>query len=154
MKLWFNYMGWKTGHVLPQKWMIRDIRKHDLDLWWQVPLKSWTLTSIGNIKEVVREELFGLPSSWREKNTRRHHLALPIDGWCQFFLKHFLHIWQCIALYVFFTWLITEIKLALSHLWNEFQDKMVHQKTFAKNGSQSEISTFQTSPNNPQGSHP
>ena len=32
----------------------------------------------------------------------------------------------------FSTWIFTWIDLVLSHLWKQFQDEIVHQKTFAK----------------------
>ena len=47
-----------------------------------------------------------------------------------FFLKYLPHFWQCKALNVFFTWIITYIKLGVSHLWKKFQDEIVHQRTF------------------------
>ena len=49
-----------------------------------------------------------------------------------FFLKYLPHFWQCNALNVFSTWIITYIKLGVSHLWKNFQDEIVHQRTFTK----------------------
>ena len=49
-----------------------------------------------------------------------------------FFLKYLPHFWQCNALNVFSTWIITYIKLGVSHLWKKFQDEIVHQRTFTK----------------------
>ena len=49
-----------------------------------------------------------------------------------FFLKYLPHFWQCNALNVFSIWIITYIKLGVSHLWKKFQDEIVHQRTFTK----------------------
>ena len=49
-----------------------------------------------------------------------------------FFLKFLPHFWQCNALNVFSIWMITYIKLGVSHLWKKFQDEIVHQRTFTK----------------------
>ena len=49
-----------------------------------------------------------------------------------FFLKYLPHFWQCNAINVFSTWIITEIKLCVSHLWKKLQDDIVHQKHLQK----------------------
>ena len=57
---------------------------------------------------------------------------LSVQGFSVFFLKYLPHIGQCNALNVFSTWIITYIKLGVSHLWKKFQDEIVHQRTFTK----------------------
>ena len=49
-----------------------------------------------------------------------------------FFLKYLPHLWQYNALNVFSAWIITYIKLGVSHFWKMFQDEIVHQRTFTK----------------------
>ena len=49
-----------------------------------------------------------------------------------FFMKYLPHFWQCNALNVFSTWIITYIMLGVSHLWKKFQDEIVHQRTLTK----------------------
>ena len=45
------------------------------------------------------------------------------------YLRHFL---QCNVLNLFTTWTIKYIKLIMSHLRENFQDEIVHQRTFPK----------------------
>ena len=47
-----------------------------------------------------------------------------------FFLEYLPHFLKCNALIVVSTWIITEIKLGVSHLWKKFQDEIVYQRTF------------------------
>ena len=67
--------------------------------------------------------------------------------YCCFVSKHFLHFWHCYASTVFFTWIIIYIRLYMSCLWEQFPDKILYQKTWAKKaltffGSRFEINIY------------
>ena len=49
-----------------------------------------------------------------------------------FFLEIFAKLLTIQCPNVFSTWIITYIKLGVSHLWEKFQDEIVHQRTFTK----------------------